>query len=212
MQKPNDAAGFSNLHVRLLAAARPPGALPVAQHAPHALHLRRRQALVQLGVPGMFMLMIITKAVPQSRELVQLWNCTGVIVPRGVVMTSCAGGRLLTQAPESCSFIMRLAKLCCDVGANLTETELLLRQRVGANAMQKKRCKGNEHKSTVSVALGPSKQTREPPSMLSPQPTHAVLSVAIRMYSIRHPKGLGNLKDTVCSACFLCIRAATPIG
>lgn len=41
-----------DLHVRLLAAAGAPRAFPVAQHAPHSLHLRRRQILVQVGLPG----------------------------------------------------------------------------------------------------------------------------------------------------------------
>lgn len=42
---------MSDLHVRLLAAAGAPRAFPVAQHAPHALHLRRRQVLVQGSFP-----------------------------------------------------------------------------------------------------------------------------------------------------------------
>ena len=52
----------SDLHVRLLAAAGAPRAFPVAQHAPHALHLRRRQVLVQGSFPAV--LPIIHGAVP----------------------------------------------------------------------------------------------------------------------------------------------------
>ena len=49
----------------------------------------------------MFMLMIIAKTVLQSCELVQLWDCTGVIIPRGMVVTSCTDGGLLADVPES---------------------------------------------------------------------------------------------------------------
>jgi len=53
---------MSDLHVRLLAAAGAPRAFPVAQHAPHALHLRRGQVLVQGSFPGV--LPIVHGAVP----------------------------------------------------------------------------------------------------------------------------------------------------
>ena len=52
------SAHLSHLHVCLLAATGPSGAFPVTQHTPHALHLRRGQTFVELGLPCMLMLMI----------------------------------------------------------------------------------------------------------------------------------------------------------
>ena len=57
-----DMSWPADLHVGLLAAARASGAFPIAQHPPHALHLRRGQVLVQLGLPRV--LAIIQQAVP----------------------------------------------------------------------------------------------------------------------------------------------------
>ena len=94
-------AGVGHLHVRLLPAAGTPCTFPVTEHAAHALHLRRRQALVQLGFPSMLMLMLllIPKAVPSAGQLVQLWDCASIIIPRRVLMRLGAARWLLSQSP-----------------------------------------------------------------------------------------------------------------
>ena len=89
----------ADLHVGLLATARAASAFTVAQHAPHALHLWRRQTLVQLGLPGMPMRLLLF--IPKASQLVQLGDCAGVVVPRGVVMTPGTVGGLLTHVQSN---------------------------------------------------------------------------------------------------------------
>lgn len=110
-------AGFANLHVCLLAAAGAPRAFPVAQHAPHSLHFWWRQALVQLGFPGMLVLSIIAQAVPKPCQLVQLRDCSGVIITRGVVLTPSTAGRLLARPPVQEAVSVMYARI---MGVNMS--------------------------------------------------------------------------------------------
>lgn len=93
-------AAVGHLHVCLLTAAGTPCTFPVTEHAAHALHLRWRQILVQLGLPRTLMLLLlIPKAVPSAAQLVQLWDCASVIISRRVLLRVCAATGLLSQPP-----------------------------------------------------------------------------------------------------------------
>ena len=98
-------AGVSHLHVRLLTAAGTPCAFPVTEHAAHALHLRWRQTLVQLGLPSKLMILLIYGAIPSAGQLVQLWDGTSVIIPRRVLLRFGAARGLVSPPPVDANLV-----------------------------------------------------------------------------------------------------------